>query len=64
MTVTNSSTKKKATKRNPVVQVVLTPTAYKQFAKRCKEEKRSESSMGAILLAQALNTSSSNDTAV
>lgn len=66
MTTPNSSNKKKTTKRNPVVQVVLTPTAYKQFAQRCKDEKRSESSMGAILIAQSLNNanSSSNDTAL
>lgn len=64
MSTTNSSNKKKTTKRNPVVQIVLTPAVYKQFAKRCKEENRKESPMGAILLAQALNTSSSNDTAV
>lgn len=57
MTVTNSSTKaigKK--KRNPIVQVVLQPAAHKQFVQRCKDEDRSESSMGAILIAQGLNS--------
>jgi hypothetical protein len=66
MTTPNSSNKKKTTKRNPVVQVVLKPDLHEQFIQRCENEQRSESSMGAILIAQSLNdaNSSSNDTAL
>jgi len=65
MTTTNSSTKKKAYKRNPVVQVVLKPELHEQFIQRCENEQRSESSMGAILIAQSLHddNSSSNTNA-
>jgi hypothetical protein len=59
MTTTNSSTKKTSnTKRSPIVQVVLQQKMHEQFIKRCESEQRSESSMGAILIAQALNTDS------
>ena len=56
MPTTNSSTKKK---RNPVVQVVLKPELHQKFIQRCEFEQRSESAMGAILIAQALNDDSS-----
>lgn len=56
MASTNSSTKDSTKKkRNPIVQVVLKPEVHKQFIQRCEDEQRSESSMGAILIAQALN---------
>lgn len=66
MTATNSSTKASSKKkRNPVVQAVLQPEVHEQFLKRCELEKRSESAMGAILIAQGLcsETTSSNTNA-